>query len=67
MVGKTRQERKAAAVLRAQLSLKQAIERIDYAEDVIAPKLMEMREIAKTETIDAIEIEAGDLEDPDQS
>jgi hypothetical protein len=61
VIGRTREERKAAAVLRAQLSLKQAIERIDYAEDVIKPQLEEMRELAKTHHV-AVEIEPGDLE-----
>lgn len=64
MVGRTRQERKAAAYLRAQLALKQSIERIDYDFDVIQPKLAEMRELAKTNNL---EIEVGDLEDHSDS
>ena len=61
MVGRTKAEKKASAVLRAQLSLKHALERIDYAEDVIKPKLAEIREL---ETTNYVEIEAGpqDLE-----
>ena len=60
MIGRTREERKAAALLRAQLSLKHAIERIDYAEDVVKPKLEELRELAKTQKV-TLEIEEGDL------
>ena len=67
MVGKTREERKAAAALRAQLSLTHAFERIDYAEDVIAPQLLKMRALAATQHV-KIEIEAGDLgEDHDDA
>ncbi len=61
MVGKTREERKVAAYLRAQLSLKHALERIDYAEDVVAPQLLEMRQQAALNNV-SVEIEAGDLE-----
>lgn len=61
MIGRTREERKMAALLRAQLSLKHAIERIDHAEDVIKPQLLEMRELAKTQNI-TLEIEPGDVE-----
>jgi hypothetical protein len=60
MVGKTREERKMAALLRAQLSLKHACERIDHAEDVIKPQLESMRELAKTQRI-AIEVEPEDV------
>lgn len=60
MVGRTRAERKAAALLRAQLSLKHALERIDYAEDVIKPKLAEIKQLEATKKV-AIEIEEGDL------
>lgn len=56
MIGRSRAERKAAAVLRAQLSLKHALERIDYQEDVIKPKLAEIREL---ETTQHVAIEAG--------
>lgn len=61
MIGSTREERKLSALLRAQLSLKQAFERIDYAEDVVKPRLLELREAAKTNNV---EITAGpdDLE-----
>lgn len=48
MLGRTREQRKASAFLRAQLSLKQAVERIDYDFDVIRPKLAEIAEIEKT-------------------
>ena len=61
MVGKTREERKVAAALRAQLSLKHALERIDYAEDVIKPQLEEMRALGAANHV-TVEIEAGDLE-----
>lgn len=64
MIGRTRQERKAAAFLRAQLALKQSLERIDYDFDVIQPQIEEMRELAKTNNL---EIEVGDLEDPSDS
>lgn len=56
MIGRTRAERKAAAVLRAQLSLKHAIERIDFAEDVVKPKLAEIRALEQTQHV---EIEAS--------
>ena len=61
MVGRTREERKAAAYLRAQLSLKHALERIDYAEDVIKPQLLEMRQQSALNDV-TVEIEAGELE-----
>lgn len=65
MYGSTREERKAAAYLRAELSLKQAMERIDYDFDVIKPKLEEMRELAKTNNL---ELEIGGLgEDQDNA
>jgi hypothetical protein len=60
MVGKTREERKMAALLRAQLSLKHACERIDHAEDVIRPQLESMRELAKTQRL-AIEVSPEDV------
>ena len=63
MIGRSRAERKAAAVLRAQLSLKQQLERIDHAFDVIAPKLAEIRELESTQHV---AIEAGDLDADDQ-
>lgn len=56
MIGRSRAERKASAVLRAQLSLKHALERIDYDFDVIRPKLAEIREL---ETTQRVAIEAG--------
>jgi hypothetical protein len=43
----TRDEAKATAVLRAQLSLKHALERIDFQHDVIAPKLAELKAAAQ--------------------
>lgn len=43
----TRDEAKVRAVLRAQLSLKHALERIDFAHDVIAPKVAEMKAAAQ--------------------
>ena len=60
MIGRTRAERKAAALLRAQLSLKHAYERIDYAEDVVKPKLEEIRRLELTDKVD-VEAEDGDL------
>jgi hypothetical protein len=60
VIGRTRAERKAAAVLRAQLSLKHAVERIDYDFDVIAPKLQEIRALEATEHV-AIEAGPEDL------
>ena len=60
MVGKTRAERKMAAVLRAQLSLKHACERIDHAEDVVKPQLELMRELARTQDVE-LEIEPSDV------
>lgn len=49
-----------AAVLRAQLSLKHAIERIDYQEDVIKPQLLAIREAEATGHV-VVELERGDL------
>ena len=60
MIGRTRAERKASAVLRAQLSLKHALERIDYAEDVVKPKLAEIRALEATQHV-AIEAGPEDL------
>ena len=61
MLGSTRAQKKASALLRAQLSLQQALERIDYAEDVIKPKLAEIKALEKTQHVD-LEIEPGDLQ-----
>ena len=61
MIGRSRAEKKVSALLRAQLSLQQAYERIDFAEDVIKPKLMEIRQKEKTKEI-TVEAEAGDLQ-----
>lgn len=63
MIGKTREERKLTALLRAQLSLRQACERIDYLEDVIKPQVLEMRALAETNHV-TLEIEEGDLVAP---
>ena len=63
MIGSSRAEKKASAFLRAQLSLKQAFERIDYAEDVVKPQLLAIRQ---RESSEIVEIEAA-LEDPDAS
>ena len=60
MIGRTRAERKAAAELRAQLSLKHAIERIDYAEDVIKPKLEELQAAAKLQKVE-VEVDPTEL------
>lgn len=60
MIGRSRAEREAAAVLRAQLSLKHALERIAYAEEVVKPKLEEIRKLEATKKV-VIEIEEGDL------
>jgi len=60
----TRAQSKAAAVLRAQLSLQHALERIDHRHDVIKPKLEEIRKLEATQKVD-IEIEEGDLADSD--
>ena len=61
MIGRTRAERKASALMRAKLSLQHAYERIDYAEDVIKPKLAEIRKLEATQKVD-VEIEEGDLQ-----
>lgn len=61
MIGSTREERKTAAYMRAELALKHAMERIDYDFDVIKPKLQEMRELAKS---NKIELEVGGLDNP---
>ena len=66
MTGRSRAERKAAAVLRAELAVKHAFERIDHDYDVIQPKLLEIRAREAGETIDVSpelekpELEAGD-------
>jgi hypothetical protein len=60
MIGRTREERKMAALLREQLSLKHACERIDHAEDVVKPQLEEMRELAKTQRL-ALEVSPEDV------
>jgi hypothetical protein len=60
MIGRTVAERRAAAVLRAQLSLKHALERIEYAENVIKPKLAEIRALEATQHV-AIEAGPEDL------
>ena len=41
---RTREQRKHAAVRRAQFSLKTALERIDYQEDVVKPELEALAE-----------------------
>lgn len=63
VIGRSRAERKAATILRAQLALKHAVERIDFDFDVIKPKLEEIRAL---ETSNVVEIEAGE-EDLDAS
>ena len=60
MTGRTKAEQKAAAVLRAQLGLKHALERIDFAHDVIKPKLEEIRQL---EAGNVVEIGPGDALD----
>ncbi len=60
MIGRSRAEKKASALLRAQLSLRQAFERIDYAEDVVKPRLMEIRALEEKNRV-TIEIESGDI------
>jgi hypothetical protein len=63
MTGRTRAERKVAAFLRAQLSLKQALERVDYDFDVVAPKLAAMRHLEATNDVEVTaELEAADAE-----
>lgn len=63
MTGRSRAEQKAAAVLRAQLGLKHALERIDYAHDVVAPKIAEIRELEKA---NVVEIGPGEVLSGDQ-
>jgi hypothetical protein len=58
MIGRSRAERKAAAAMRAELALRQSFERIDYDFDVIVPKLLEIRELEKGNTV---EVEPGEL------
>jgi len=66
MVGSSRAEKKASAYLRAQLSLKQAYERIDFAEDVIKPQVLAIRQREATEEVDVVaELEAPDAADAD--
>jgi hypothetical protein len=60
MIGRTREERKIAARLRAELALKHAFERIDHAEDVVKPILLQQRELAATNNI-KVELEEGEF------
>jgi hypothetical protein len=61
VIGRSRAEKKAAAVLRAELALRHAFERIDYDEDVIKPKLLEIRALEDGNVIEVTpELEVGD-------
>ena len=63
MIGRSRAERKAAAVLRAELALKHALERVDYDYDVIVPQLEKIRELEAGNTVEVSgELEAGNAE-----
>lgn len=55
MIGKTKAERKVSAALRARLSLQQAWERIDYALDVVAPTVLDVRKLEESNEIDLTE------------
>lgn len=59
MTGRSRAEQRAAAILRAELGLKHALERIDYAHDVVKPRLEEIRQLEKGNTVEV----AGELEE----
>lgn len=58
MIGSSRAERKVSAALRAKQSLEAAWARIDYAEDVIKPAVLQVR--ALEEKADVVVTE-GDL------
>jgi hypothetical protein len=61
VIGRSRAERKAAAVLRAELALKHAFERIDFDYDVVVPKLEEIRQLEAARNTVTVppELEAG--------
>lgn len=58
MIGRTREERKAAAAMRARLALKQSFERIDFDFDVIHPEIERMRALAPANDIEVDEDKA---------
>ena len=58
MIGRSKAERKVSAALRARLSLQQAWERIDYALDVVAPTVLDVR---KLEESNEVELSEADL------
>lgn len=58
MIGSTRAQRKVSAALRARQSLEAAWARIDYAEDVIKPAVLQLK--ALEEHAD-VEVTEGDL------
>lgn len=47
MAGTSREEKKWLAVRRAQFALKVALDRIDFAEDVVKPEILALREGTK--------------------
>jgi hypothetical protein len=55
MIGRTREERKAAAAMRARLALKQSFERIDFDFDVVQPEIERMRKLAPGNDIEVDE------------
>lgn len=61
MASYTREQAKAAAALRAQLTLKQALERVDYTFDVVKPTLEKVRtgELKVVETEPLLQIGPG--------
>ncbi len=58
MIGRTREERKAAAAMRARLALKQSFERIDFDFDVIHPEIERMRKLTSGNDIEVDEDKA---------
>lgn len=66
MAGRSRAERKAAAVLRAELALRHAHERIDHDFDVIVPTLQKIRELEEGNVVDVLpelEVPGADHDD----
>lgn len=55
MIGRSKAERKVSAALRARLSLQQAWERIDYAMDVVAPTVLDVRRLEETSEVELTE------------
>ena len=67
----SRQERKLKAVRRAQFSLKQRLEKIDWEEDVLIPEVEALKAGKSVLGLEAgtafdIQVEANDHQDPNE-